>query len=236
MRTQEQIEKIKKNFSNPLEIKNVLTLEDINHLIKIYEHAQEKNAPLIYKNTGPITLNIESYLNDHVVKKLLSTIKDHIGEFEITAGFFFYTDYPHIIHNDDTFELPENVYKAITIPLKLEAEKITQYPKLCFFDQYYFHGPAKFFKGDRHIDTYYNKQVYDYTNIDGLTDKKFIDKERLFPHLKSKWLEGLSLQSTLDWVPGNIMIFDSLRLHCASDFRKLGIRTKTAISIFTKKI
>jgi len=236
MRTQEQIEKIKKNFSNPVEIKNVLTLEDINHLVKIYEDAQEKNAPLVYKNTGPITLNIESYLNDQIVKKLLSTIEEHIGKFEITAGFFFYTDYPHIIHNDDTFELPANVYKAITIPLKLEAEKIKQYPKLCFFDQFYFHGPAKFFKGDRHIDTYYNKQVYDYTNIDGLTDKKFIDKESLFPHLKSKWLEGLSLNSTLDWIPGNIMIFDSLRLHCASDFRKLGIQSKTAISIFTKKI
>ena len=236
MRTLEQIEKIKKNFSNPIEIKNVLTPEDINHLVKIYEDAQEKNAPLIYKNTGPITLNIESYLHDQVVKKLLSTIKEHIGEFEITAGFFFYTDYPHIIHNDDTFELPENVYKAITIPLKLEAVKINQYPKLCFFDQYYFHGPSKFFKGEDHIDTYYNKQVYDYKNVDGITDKKFIDKEGLFPHLKSKWLEGLSLHSTLAWIPGNIMIFDSLRLHCASDFRKLGIRSKTAISIFTKKI
>jgi hypothetical protein len=58
----------------------------------------------------------------------------------------------------------------------------------------------------------------------------------MLTHLKPQWLEGLSLHSTLDWVPGNIMIFDSLRLHCASDFRKLGIRSKTAISIFTKKI
>jgi len=230
MRTPEQIEKIKKNFSNPIEIKNVLTVEDINHLLKIYEGADN----LVYKNTGPITLNIESYLDDRVIKHLLSVIQHHIGKFEITAGFFFHTNFPHIIHNDDTFELPENVYKAITIPLKLETEKIKQYPKLCFFDQFYFHGPAKFFKGDDHIDTYYNEQIYDYTNVDGITDKKFIDRERLFSHLKSRWLEGLSLHSTLDWVPGNIMIFDSLRLHCASDFRKLGIRSKTAMSIFTK--
>lgn len=232
MRTLEQIEKIKKNFSNPIEIKNILTAEDINHLLKIYEGADN----LVYKNTGPITLNIESYLDDHVVKHLLSVIQAHIGKFEITAGFFFHTNSPHIIHNDDTFELPENVYKAITIPLKLEAEKINHYPKLCFFDQFYFHGPAKFFKGDDHIDTYYNKQIYDYTNVDGITSKKFIDRERLFTHLKPKWLDGLSLHSTLEWIPGNIMIFDSLRLHCASDFRKLGIQSKTAISIFTKKI
>ena len=236
MRTLEQIEKIKKNFSSPIEIKNVLTSNDLTHLLKIYESAKEKNAPLVYKNTGPITLDIKEYLDDEVVKRLLAVITDNIGKFEITAGFFFYTDYPHIIHNDDTFELPENVYKAITIPLKLEAENIKGYPKLCFFDQYYFHGPAKFFKDDCHIDTYYNKQVYNYTDIDGITNKKFIDRERLFTHLKPKWLEGLSLHSTLEWIPGNIMIFDSLRLHCASDFRKLGIQSKTAISIFTKKI
>ena len=236
MRTLEQIEKIKKNFSSPVEIKNVLTSSDLTHLLTIYESAQEKNAPLVYKNTGPITLDIKAYLNDEVVKRLLSVIEGHIGEFEITAGFFFYTDYPHIIHNDDTFELPENVYKAITIPLKLEADNIKQYPKLCFFDQYYFHGPAKFFKGEAHIDTYYNKQVYDYKDLEYTVDRPFARSTNLLTHLKPKWLEGLSLHSTLDWIPGNIIIFDSLRLHCASDFRKLGIRSKTAISIFTKKI
>jgi hypothetical protein len=232
MRTLEQIEKIKKNFSNPIEIKNVLTAEDINHLLKIYEGADN----LVYKNTGPITLNIESYLNDHVVKHLLSVIQTHIGEFEITAGFFFHTNSPHIIHNDDTFELPENVYKAITIPLKLETEKIKQYPKLCFFNQFYFHGPAKFFKGEEHINTYYNKQVYDYTDVEYKVKEPFPFSGNMLAHLKPQWLEGLSLHSTLDWIPGNIIIFDSLRLHCASDFRKLGIQSKTAISIFTKKI
>jgi hypothetical protein len=236
MRTPEQIEKIKKNFSDPIEVKNVLTSDDLIHLLTIYESAQEKNAPLVYKNTGPITLDLKPYLNDNVVKRLVSAIEDHIGKFEITAGFFFYTDYPHIIHNDDTFELPENVYKAITIPLKLETEKINQYPKLCFFNQFYFQGPAKFFKGEAHVDTYYNKQVYDYAEVEYKVEKSFPPLRNLLGHLKPQWLEGLSLHSTLDWIPGNIIIFDSLRLHCASDFRKLGIKSKTAISIFTKKI
>ena len=236
MRTQQEIENIKKSFSDPIEIKNVLDKKEIDHLLSIFENAEEKNAPLVYKNTGPITLDIQPYLNDSIIKFLLEKILDQIGPFEITAGFFFKTDYPHIIHNDDTYELPDTVYKAINIPLKLETTHLTEYPKLCFFDQFYFHGPSKFFKGEKHVDTYYNKQIYDYKDIENLTDKKFVDTEKLFTHLKPQWLEGLSLHSTLDWIPGNILIFDSLRLHCASDFRKLGIKSKTAISIFTKQI
>jgi GTP-binding protein LepA len=35
--------------------------------------------------------------------------------------------------------------------------------------------------------------------------------------------------------PLQALIFDSVRLHCASDFRKLNIQSKLGISIFTKK-
>ena len=53
-------------------------------------------------------------------------------------------------------------------------------------------------------------------------------------HLKPKWLSGLTLWGTLDWSPGNALIFDSTRLHCASDFRQQGIVSKLGISIFTR--
>jgi hypothetical protein len=109
------------------------------------------------------------------------------------------------------------------------------YPKLCFFDQFYFHGPSKFFNGDESIPTYYNKQVYDYQDVSGLVNGVFSDNNNYFTHLKPQWLEGLSLHSSLDWIPGHALIFDSVRLHCASDFRNLGIKSKLGISIFTKK-
>ena len=48
------------------------------------------------------------------------------------------------------------------------------------------------------------------------------------------WLSGLTFWGTLDWRPGNALIFDSTRLHCASDFRQQGIKSKLGISIFTK--
>ena len=103
-----------------------------------------------------------------------------------------------------------------------------------FFDQFYFHGPAKFFNGDTNVATYYNKQVYEYSDVDGLVDVQFVDADKLFTHLKPSWLKGLSLHSTLEWRPGNALIFDSVRLHCASDFRRLNIQSKLAISIFTR--
>ena len=235
MRTVEQINNIKKTFSRPYTI-NCLDSEELKHLINIYDSADNKNNPKVYKNTGPVTLNISPYLDDPIIEKILKTIENQIGTFEITAGFFFNTHIPHIIHNDDTYELPDTVYKGITIPLRLNGNVDNIYPKLCFFDQYYFHGPAKFFKGEPHMESYFNKPLYSYEQVENLVDDKMVYDEKLFGHLRPRWLEGLSLAECIDWIPGSIIIFDSLQLHCASDFRKLGFTSKTAISIFTKKI
>lgn len=239
MRTQEEIDRIKSRFSEPYVIYGLLTEADIKHLVSIFRtHNQDKingYEGKIKKNTGPVTLGLEPFLEDPVVKKIFSRLKEHIGEFEMNAGFFFETDFPHIIHNDDTFDL-KDVYKGITIPLMLEGD-YTELPKLCFFDQCYFNGPAKFFAGDSDIPTYYNKQLYEYSEVEGVTTKPF-DKtvyDKLLTHLRYKWLSGLSLHSSLEWKPTTALVFDSVRLHCASDFRKLGIKSKMAISIFTRK-
>jgi hypothetical protein len=237
MRTKEQIIKIKSQIEDPRSVENFLSQEETDYLVDLYEkfdNSNNLNLDKIKKNTGPVTLDIKPLLNDRVISSIVERIKQEIGTFEMTAGFFFKTDYPHIIHNDDTFELPDTVYKAITIPLFLENFKGV-HPKLCFFDQFYFHGPAKFFKGSSDIPTYYNKQVYDYSNVENSAEYKFIDTDRYFTHLKPQWLSGLSLNSALDWIPGSAIIFDSVRLHCASDFRNLGITSKLGISIFTKK-
>ena len=230
MRTREQIDIIKSRISDPYAIIDFISNKDINYFIKLFNSHNIKSNK-VYKNTGPITLDILKYLEDPIIVKILNKIKEQIGNYEITAGFFFWTNCPHIIHNDDTFELPDGVYKAITIPLQIEGTGI---PKLCFFDQFYFHGPAKFFKGSKDIPTYYNKQVYDYSDVDGITDIEFEDNDQLFTHLKPQWLEGLSLHSSIQWNPTTAIVFDSVRLHCASDFRQLGIKSKLGISIFTK--
>jgi hypothetical protein len=233
MRTTTQINNIKSRISDPYEVKNFLTNDQILHLINLFEtNLKNLNSPVVYKNTGPVTLDLKPLLEDSIISKILKDLKDIIGIYEITSAFFFSTNYPHIIHNDDTFELPDNVYKGITIPLKIYG--LENIPKLCFFDQFYFHGPAKFFKGSSNIPTYYNKQIYDYKDVEGLVDTAIQDPENLFTHVKRQWLEGLSVNSTLSWTPTSALIFDSVRLHCASDFRQQGITRKLGISIFTK--
>jgi hypothetical protein len=228
MRTQEQINNIKQHFGDPYSVENFVSVDDIAELISIYD---QNNKTV--KNTGPVTVDINTLLDEPVFQRLLADIRTEIGPFEFAAGLFFKTDYPHVIHNDDTFELPNTVYKAITIPLAAEGTGI---PKLCFFDQCYFHGPAKFFNGDTDIPTYYNQQVYDYTNVDSVVDQPFVDEHQYFTHLKPHWLQGLSLLSAIDWIPTQAIIFDSVRLHCASDFRQLGIKSKLGLSIFTKRL
>jgi len=232
MRTLTQIEKIKSNIIQPYVVESFLSQYEVQYLINLFE-SRDFDRVKVYKNTGPITLDILEVINDKVVQTILEKIKNEIGDFEVTAGLFFYTNYPHVIHNDDTFELPDSVYRAITLPLKLYGVG-SDYPKLCMFDQFYFHGPAKFFKGETHMDTFFNKCLYDYSDVDGVAQSSIVDTS-LFTHLKPEWLDGLSIQSVLEWKPTNAMIFDSVRLHCASDFRKLGYEYKLGLSIFTKQ-
>lgn len=228
MRTNQQIEKIKSTFSDPYSVENFISQDDINELIEIY------NAGLkTHKITGPVTVDVKDYLEYDVFKRLLAGIQTEIGRFEITAGLFFKAAYPHIIHNDDTYGLPDDVYKAITIPLYADGPGI---PKLCFFNQYYFHGPAKFFNGSKNIPTHYNSQIYDYSNVDGIVNDPFVDTNGHFTHLSPAWLQGLSLHSEIDWIPTQAIIFDSVQLHCASDFRNIDIKSKLGLSIFTRKI
>lgn len=232
MRTSIQIEKIKSDIIQPYAVDNFLTEHEVQHLVQLFE-SRDLEPAKVYKNKGPTTLDILEVMDDVVIQNVLAKISSEIGPFELTAGLFFYTNYPHIIHNDDTFELPDSVYRAITIPLKLYGNG-NEYPKLCMFDQFYFHGPAKFFNGETYIESFFNKCVYDYKDVDGIVDKP-IDPSISLTHLKPEWLNGLSIHSTLEWKPTNAIIFDSVRLHCASDFRSLGYEFKLGLSVFTKR-
>lgn len=235
MRNEQQIYNIKSRISDPYSISNFLSNDDVEYLLQLYKSHDTK----IYKNTGPVILDLNYLLDDPIISKILHKIRNEIGPYKITSAFFFETSYPHVIHNDDLIQLPNGIYKAITIPLETIREyESCDFPKLCFFDQFYFHGPSKFFKNSENdgIKVHYNKSVFDYSEIDGLLNFNTIDDDtyqRLFTHMKPQWLEGLSLHSLLEWKPTTALIFDSTRLHAASDFRKLGIKSKIAISVFT---
>lgn len=227
MRTEEEKQSIIDTFSEPVSFENVVS-NDYRILLRAeFSRRQDK----IYKNTGPVTINID--LDKPQYQPLKELVHNLVGDVGITAAFFFYTDKPHIIHNDDTYELPK-VFKGITIPLEYHGG--SSYPSLCFFHQYYLEGPAKFFKGGIDFPEHYNKHVTEYSQVQELSDKGIPEFVRLkyLSHLKPKWLEGLTFDRALPWKPGNALVFDSVRLHCASNFLQQGIKSKLGISIFTK--
>lgn len=229
MRTSEDKEFLISRFTDTIYVQEFLQPEEISYLIELFNNTDNK----IYKNTGPITSN--SIMKDSILESIADRLRPLIGDFKIQSSAFFNVKTPHIIHNDDfkTFPL---TYKAITLPLKLEyAKETNELPNLCIFDQYYLEGPSKFFNGDNEIPTYYNEQIYEYSQVQNksLTGISRSDIQKYLTHIKPMWLKGLSLNSIHTWKPGSAIIFDALKLHCASDFRKLGIASKLGISIFT---
>lgn len=225
-RPQEDKDLILKNLEETYYIENFVSKEDIQELCDIFNNSDNK----VYKKTGPITSTITDF-KIPVMRRITDKIHNLYPNCEIYHGMYFYVDYPHIIHNDDNKEWPL-IYKAFNIPLKYEGNEM---PYLCFFDQVYLDGPSKFFNGEKNVETHYNTCVYDYKDVLGKS-KEDIDnhiKEKYLTHLKDEWLKGLSFNSAHHWKPGNTIVFDSCRLHCASDFRK-NVKSKLGISIFTK--
>ena len=233
MRSEQDKQTIISNISDPYVLPSFVSTEERIALMDVFKNSPDR----IQKNTGPLTLDVSrEQLELPVFINLLARLKEQLGNFDTFTVLFFYVEQPHIIHNDDSFEFPV-CYKGINIPLELEyISEPCGLPHLCFFDQYYLDGPAKFFNGSSEVPTYYNKCVYSYDDVHGCTttpiDKKV--KETYFSHLRYSWLNGLSVNSIIDWVPGNAIVFDTVRLHCASNFIQQGVKSKLGLSIFTK--
>lgn len=233
MRSQTDKDFISSTIIDPYSIQQFLSNEEVEQLIELYESGHGR----IYKNTGPVTVNIQTDLMEHeVFRNIKNRLKPIIGDFNIYASFFFYVELPHIIHNDDAFNFPL-LHRGVALPLRIDyVDENTGYPYLCFFDQYYLDGPSKFFNDSENIPTYYNKCVYEYSQVQRLTDVPFPQeiKQKYLQHIKDPWLKGLTFNSAQQWIPGNAIVFSNCMLHCASDFRKQGIISKLGISIFTE--
>jgi hypothetical protein len=216
----------------PLRYESFLSDIEVRWLIGMYEW-----MPKVHKNTGPICTDLTPHLGTGtgLMHNIFERIKSKIGPCEVIHAMHFMTSTPHIIHTDGHKSMPK-VYKAITLPLQTIGEK-TEDPKLIFFDQHYKGPPSKFFNGEKEVETYYNDCLYQYDKVEGINRSKMVsfrDHNEYMPHIKHKWLEGLSVHSMHEWVPGDAIMFDCTQLHCASDFRKVGVTSKLGISIFTK--
>jgi hypothetical protein len=229
MRTKEQIDKIKQTESDPVQLWNVVTQQEINDLLNHY-HSSDN---VIEKSTGPkvLKINLDEGLIDNIVEKLKYTY----GDFTVRNAHIFDVSKPHIIHNDDDFDYPQ-VYKGFVVPLYVNGPQ--NKTKFFVFDQYYYGGPAKFVNG---LDTtdlpiHYNEFITDYTNVEGTNDNGIhgqLLKE--LTHLQPEWLEGLSVRCYFPWTIGSVISFDCCNLHSAGDFTIHGIKSKIGLSIFTQQ-
>jgi hypothetical protein len=226
MRSLDTISQIKNNIAKPRQVDNYI--DNAQEYVDWFYKSNNKT----YKNTGPVSIN--EVQKTGLLDRLVERLKEDFGDFFVRSALIYKTDRPHVIHNDDDLEykLP---YKAFNIPLYVDGDD--SQTKLIMFNQFYYYGPGKFFKNDKkNRPVYYNIPITDYTNVDGLEENKKIDikfyKEYL-SHLKLDWLEGLSVNSVLDWQVGNLLEFDSTRLHSSNNWLDKGIKYKIGLTIFT---
>ncbi len=227
MRTSKQINQIELTHSMPVRLLNAISSESITSLIDYYNISNS----IIQKNTGPKVCVINE--GDDVIDNILESLRTEFGNFKVRTAHYFDVSTPHIVHVDDDFNY-SNSYKAFTIPLLTEGADCNL-AKLIFFDQYYYGGPAKFIRnGPANKVEYYNKNLYVYDDVKGLNNNGIpANVLSMLSHLRPQWLEGLSINSYFPWTIGSVIAFDSLQLHCASNFKEQGITRKLGISIFT---
>lgn len=226
MRTLDQINEIQEYETPPEVLQGVVSKEQIKFLLDYYN----KSDNIIEKNTGPKVLYVKE--GNGIIDDIVFDLRIKYGDFTIRSAHFFDVNKPHIIHNDDEKEFPL-VYKAFTIPLWCEGND--KDIGLVMYDQFYYHGPAKFVNGEtQDAPIHYNEFVREYSNVHYTSMDKIKNKTSL-SHLRESWLTGLSVHSIMPWTIGNILSFESLRLHSSTDFVSKGIPRKIGLSIFTVK-
>tara|TARA_R110000868_G_scaffold161850_3_gene392756 strand:- start:12072 stop:12770 length:699 start_codon:yes stop_codon:yes gene_type:complete len=228
MRTQEQINRVKQSEGNPFLMETQVTQQEIDNILAFYFNSND----VIEKNTGPKVLRLDE--GNPILSPIIQRIKNEVGEFDVRYAHIFDVTAPHMIHNDDVNEYPDS-YKAFTMPLKIYGN--TDDISLVVFDQYYYGGPVKFVNGanTQGWTAYYNQYLTDYNDVEGINNQGInIDfRKKYLTHLEDSWIEGLSIKQALPWKIGGILCFDSLALHCSTDFRNVGVKRKIGLSIFT---
>jgi hypothetical protein len=201
-------------------------LERLNHAF----HNSEKN----YKNTGPVTVDFWPERTDVLpgwwfdVDQLIT---QYIGPHGTFAGNFYEVRKPHILHNDDNKRLWPRLHKTVVIPLD-----IIEPTQFGIFDQCYLNGPVKIRRpGHQSPSVYYNQDLTDNSLLKYNTGKEFCrdTHDKYFSHQHYDAFHGLSVESIVTWKPGDIIVFDTARIHCGTNFNRQGISQKLGLSVFT---
>lgn len=158
---------------------------------------------------------------------------------------------PHDIHIDcRDFRMERDrqgiiSYKSMVIPLEVVAD---EYPILYTSNQYFYGPTTRFRAGSEWTDANdkevarqkagniqfcynYKQDGMKYVSDESLTKEWYdanIDAPRETPYSN---FQGISIEKENIWKPGNIIIFDSARIHFGSNIRKKNAKYKIGISL-----
>tara|TARA_B100000927_G_scaffold274383_2_gene253543 strand:+ start:839 stop:1552 length:714 start_codon:yes stop_codon:yes gene_type:complete len=236
LRTEEQKQAILSRLEPTKVYENVVPKDLMSDLLEAWE-----SGPKNHKNTGPVTYDYFPNKEEHTDWwiKTDKFVTEFIGDHWTFATNFYKVDQPHILHNDDSVRWVPDLYKTVVIPL--EIEKPTNF---AIFDQCYLDGPVKLRHGGKpkhknhdKPQVYYNQDLLDNSELIGYTDQMFdeVIYKKYFTHLPIHRFTGLTVECIVEWKPGDIIVFDTARIHCAANFLADGIKTKLGYSIFTAK-
>ena len=230
MRTEQQKQRIMSRYSEAAVHKDIVSPELRDYLLKRFY-----DAPKIVKNTGPVVMNYSPDRQgwEDWFRPVQELVDSLFEDTFVWGSNIFRVEKPHVIHNDDYMEKIYDVYKTIVLPL--EIKKPTNF---IVFDQVYLDGPVKLRRGyDKQPETYYNKNLEDYSDIINYTDKPFDLNtwNKYMSHVPYEALHGLTVEKIVEWKPGDAITFDMGKIHCAANFIAQGITHKIGYSIFTAK-
>lgn len=233
------MENFKNNVVNtePRQILDFITLEEIRILLNIFYSNQEK----WHLKGGMSRLNQPeniSYIRDHIMPKILSII----GNCKCIGDNIYKTTSPYVIHTDAKTDRQGLVpYKNIVLPLKVDKDLKT---KIFLFNQRYYDKAAYFFNGsESRVKPVYNEVIndsyYKYDNMEFLENNK-ISKQWWEENINLDYMpysnfEGLSLQCELPWEINSLIMFDSWQPHCSQNFLLAGAEYKIGLSLVFMK-
>lgn len=205
-------------------LKNILTPEKVEDLLKM-----KQSLPVTAKKP----YNTESQV-DKVWSRdfVLSTIPDFDRKIEICYSHFLTQTLPYIVHTDGPLSAEMRGHYNILIPLETNGDA----GHTVTFEQG-FRGPGRaFVKGQTEDELEVYDFTKDYSGVSNLTESEFPENVRaeFLDHIEPASLEGLSLEKVIEWVPGDIILFDRYRLHSSSSFKKFGLKNKTSFVVATR--
>jgi hypothetical protein len=222
------------SVSDPIYIENFLDAEEVAALLE-----EERSRPASQRGlrppVSPVTEITWEAWKETEIRILGARMRELVGDFEVWGGNYFKTYAPYYPHVDTGENIKLASYKNLLFPLAQEGEGETH---LVLFKQRYFGDNTLFYRSGKSLSPAITQSgaLFDYSSIMYLEDGPAVSTELLegvLSHLNPEDLTGFSVDRVLPWKVGACYIFDSAQIHCAGNFRKAGIKSKTGLSIFT---